>query len=67
MCRHSAVMGLFLILFSGCGGRGSQDFIELESYGMDDFMPFQKLLIEDEFAARSAVITKAPRNREKGL
>jgi len=50
MHRFSAVIGLLLILLAGCGGRGSRRFVELESYGMDDFEPFKKLLIEDEFS-----------------
>ena len=52
MHRLSAVIGLLVILLGGCGSRGSQGsqgFVELDSYGMDDFKPFRKMLIEDEF------------------
>lgn len=52
MHRLSAVIGLLVILLGGCGSRGSQGsrgFVELDSCGMDDFKPFRKMLIEDEF------------------
>ena len=52
MHRLSAVIGLLVILLGGCGSRGSQGsrgFVELDSYGMDNFKPFRKMLIEDEF------------------
>jgi len=50
--RYSTVIGFLLILLSGCGGGGGsrRGFVELDSYGMDDFKPFKKLLIEDEFS-----------------
>jgi hypothetical protein len=50
MLRYSAVFGLIIILLGGCGGRSSRGFVELGSYGMDDFEPFEKLLVEDEFS-----------------
>ncbi len=49
MRRYSVVIGLIVILLGGCGGRGSRGLVDLASYRMDDFEPFKKLLIEDEF------------------
>jgi aminopeptidase N len=44
------VLGLLAIVFNGCRSGSQRGFVGLDSYGMDDFEPFQKLLIEDEFA-----------------
>ena len=50
MHRYSTVVGLIAILLAGCGSGSKRGFVEVDSYGMDDFEPFRKLLVEDEFA-----------------
>ena len=50
MHRYWTVVGLIAILLAGCGSGSKRGFVEVDSYGMDDFEPFRKLLVEDEFA-----------------
>ncbi|UCF96911.1 MAG: M1 family metallopeptidase [Spirochaetaceae bacterium] len=52
-----AVLGLVFV-FSGCAGRDQRRFVELDSYDMDDFEPFRKLLVEDEFAEHPELIER---------
>ncbi len=47
--RWLALMGLLLMLPGSCADQDGREYIELDSYDMEDFEPFRELLIEDEF------------------
>ena len=48
--RRAMLVGVLLLILGGCADRGRREYMELDSYDIEDLEPFRELLIEDEFA-----------------
>jgi aminopeptidase N len=53
-----AIMGSFWLLLGACADQGRREYMELDSYDMQDFEPYRELLIEDEFAEHPELIER---------
>ena len=56
--RWAALTGMFLLLLGGCADQGRRGYTELDGYSMEDFEPYQQLLVENEFTEHPELVAR---------